>query len=71
MECINYGNETISQNKWTEQFPSYKGERLVKLHGYPLARFSLKNRTNISISVKSINILTPEMINSELDKFNY
>lgn len=55
-ECIVYGNKIIDKNKWVEQYPGYVGQRLNIRFGSPLCMFSLKNRSDIFISVCTLNI---------------
>jgi hypothetical protein len=69
-DCINYGNELIKNNLWIEQYPGSIGRRLERRYGRPLIMVSLKNGTQIFISVNKLNILDFFDLNVELKKFN-
>ena len=69
-ECIDFGNKLIKDNLWMEQYPGLKGQKLERRFGHPLVRYTLKNRTDIFISVKNLNILNFGELNTKLNQFN-
>lgn len=69
-ECITLGNSIIEKNKWLEQHPGNVGQRLKRVIGYPLTIFNLKNNADIFISVKSLDVVDPNEMDKELQKFN-
>jgi len=69
-ECIIFGNKLIVDNIWMEQYPGCVGARLERKYGNPLVMFSLKNGTQIFISVKELTSFKYIDINNILREFN-
>lgn len=67
-ECIDYGNKLISNNRWMEQYPGYKG--LEMSQKFKLVAPSLKNGAQIFIKLEKLEIYNFEDMNLELQKFN-
>lgn len=69
-ECIDYGNQIITNNLWMEQYPGDVGSRLERRYGYPLVFNTLKNGTQIILAVRSLEITESQGIEDLLRKFD-
>ncbi len=69
-DCIDFGNKIIEDNRWMEQYPGYQNLKLERRFGYPLVAPSLKNRAQIFIGVRPLNVLSAGAIEEGLRKFN-